>query len=240
MPSAAPLDRSRITSVQVMLSKFEYDGSLNPNFTPGTFELSISSMGTYLPSGARPRIVHISSAGVTRPGRPGINLEQEPPAVRMNEALGGIMDAKLAGEDVIRQSGVPYAIVRPTALTEEPSGMPLVFEQGDTIKGKIGRDDVSGLCVHLLYSNAARNTTFEVSSTLPFSEPWTGRGDDAAETSSDPSVWRRDWEAELEAAQLKQGVTGKTVNGVYTGTSPERADASDVQAPASSKATLRT
>lgn len=40
----------------------------------------------------------------------------------------------LQGEDEVRQSGVPFAVVRPCALTEEPAGAELVFSQGDTIK----------------------------------------------------------------------------------------------------------
>lgn len=38
------------------------------------------------------------------------------------------------GEDEVRQSGVPYAVLRPCALTEEPAGAELVISQGDTIK----------------------------------------------------------------------------------------------------------
>ena len=34
-------------------------------------------------------------AGVTRPNRPGIDVNVEPPAVRMNDALGGILTFKL-------------------------------------------------------------------------------------------------------------------------------------------------
>lgn len=37
------------------------------------------------------------------------------------------------GEDLIRESGVSYAIVRPCALTEEPAGADLIFDQGDNI-----------------------------------------------------------------------------------------------------------
>jgi nucleoside-diphosphate-sugar epimerase len=48
------------------------------------------------------RFVYISSAGVTRPGRPGIILDEEPPAVRMNDMLGGILTYKLKAEDAIR------------------------------------------------------------------------------------------------------------------------------------------
>jgi hypothetical protein len=40
---------------------------------------------------------------------------------------------------VLRASGVPFAIVRPVALTEEPAGAELVLDQGDTIRGKISR-----------------------------------------------------------------------------------------------------
>lgn len=72
--------------------------------------------------------------GVTRPNRPGINVELEPPAVKLNDALGGLLTYKLAGEDCVRSSGVPYCIVRPTALTEEPLGAPLEIDQGDVIK----------------------------------------------------------------------------------------------------------
>jgi uncharacterized protein YbjT (DUF2867 family) len=61
-------------------------------------------------------------------------LEEEPPAVRMNDMLGGLLTYKLAGEDRLRASGVPYAIVRPCALTVEPSGMPVKVGQGDTMR----------------------------------------------------------------------------------------------------------
>lgn len=59
---------------------------------------------------------------------------QEPPAVKLNAALGGLLTYKLAGEDAIRSSGVPYVVVRPTALTEEAGRMPIEIDQGDVIK----------------------------------------------------------------------------------------------------------
>ena len=40
----------------------------------------------------------------------------------------------LQGEDLIRESGIPHTIVRPCALTEEPAGADLIFDQGDNIK----------------------------------------------------------------------------------------------------------
>lgn len=148
--------------------------------------------------------------------------------MRMNDQLGGLLTWKLAGEDAIRSSGVPYAIVRPVALTEEPAGAPLEIAQGDDIKGKISRsasvyirhrvsashsgrfsadknatdrEEVAELCVALLEEPAALNTTFEIKSTVPFSQPF--------EVDPSQPKQQRDWGALLRAAGLKQGVTGK-------------------------------
>lgn len=160
LPDRESIDRSKIRSFQLMLSKFEYDGNLNPYFTPGGFVLQVESIkayGRYLP-----KFIMISSAGVTRPDRPGLNLAEEPPAVRMNDRLGGILTWKLRGEDAVRASGIPYTIIRPCALTEESGGQALIFEQGDNIKGKVSREDIAELCVQALEEPQACNVTFEV------------------------------------------------------------------------------
>lgn len=158
----APLiEQSRICSFQLMLSKFEYDGALNPKFSPGGFALQLESIKAYGGT-TLPQFILVSSAGVTRPGRPGINLDEEPPAVKLNDQLGGILTWKLKGEDSLRESGIPYTIIRPCALTEEPGGKELIFEQGDNIKGKISREDVAKICVQALKLAAASNATFEV------------------------------------------------------------------------------
>ena len=82
--------------------------------------------------------------------------------MRLNDQLGGILTWKLKGEDSIRESGIPYTIIRPCALTEEPGGKELIFEQGDNIRGKISREDVAQLCVEALQQTKACNVTFEV------------------------------------------------------------------------------
>lgn len=51
-------------------------GQLNPNFSAGSFQLPIAEISTYLAEPVTPRLVHVSSAGVTRPNRPGINVDQ--------------------------------------------------------------------------------------------------------------------------------------------------------------------
>jgi len=46
-PTAPPLNPSRIRSLQLMLSKFEYDRQLNPHFAPGPFCLSVQRISAY-------------------------------------------------------------------------------------------------------------------------------------------------------------------------------------------------
>lgn len=42
-----PYDQSKITGIQISLSKFEYDGNLNPKFQEGFFRLDLESISTY-------------------------------------------------------------------------------------------------------------------------------------------------------------------------------------------------
>lgn len=161
LDNVPPINPQKITALQLMLSKFEFDGELNSHFEPGDFAIKVKSIHAY---GGRilPQFIMISSAGVTRPGRPGINLAEEPPAVRMNDQLGGILTWKLCGEGAVRSSGVPYTIIRPCALTEKPGGKVLILEQGDNIRGQVTREDIAELCIQTLSQAPATNTTFEV------------------------------------------------------------------------------
>ncbi|KAI4332508.1 hypothetical protein L6164_017412 [Bauhinia variegata] len=199
MPDAPPFDPSNIISLQLMFSKFEYDGKLNPTFIEGPFELPVSSIRAYIKDPITPRFVHVGSAGVTRPERPGLDLSKQPPAVRLNKELGGILTFKLKGEDLIRESGIPYAIVRPCALTEEPAGADLIFDQGDNITGKISREEIAYICVVALESPYACNKTFEVKSVVPFSEPFT----------VDPANPPPEKDYNIYFKDLKEGITGK-------------------------------
>ncbi len=47
VPNAPAITPSQIYSFQLMLSKFEYDGALNPQFAPGRFDLEIESICAY-------------------------------------------------------------------------------------------------------------------------------------------------------------------------------------------------
>jgi len=46
-PNSRPLNTAQIRSIQLMLSKFEYDGALNPNFEPGEFRMDVQAIGVY-------------------------------------------------------------------------------------------------------------------------------------------------------------------------------------------------
>ncbi|HEY9649003.1 MAG TPA: CIA30 family protein [Chroococcidiopsis sp.] len=45
--NAPPFNAAQVYSMQLMLSKFEYDGALNPHFTPGRFALCIAKIQGY-------------------------------------------------------------------------------------------------------------------------------------------------------------------------------------------------
>jgi uncharacterized protein YbjT (DUF2867 family) len=98
--------------------------------------------------GTNPQFVMVSQIYVTRKDHP-INR------------MGGMLDWRLAGEDAIRESGLPYTIVRPSWLTNG-SGQRLRLEQGDTGDGQITRQDVADACVEALYDPVARGLTFEM------------------------------------------------------------------------------
>jgi uncharacterized protein YbjT (DUF2867 family) len=80
----------------------------------------------------------------------------------MNDQLGGILTWKLRGEEVVRQSGINYIIIRPCALTEKPGDKILVFDQGDKIRGQVSRDAIAELSLQAIQLPEACNKTFEV------------------------------------------------------------------------------
>jgi len=111
-----------------------------------------------------PRMVLVSSGGVSKP--------TSAVYLFLNVAAGGIMDAKIRGEDTMRSlytapglasKNVGYTIVRPGGLLgAAPLGVSAVeLNQGDSMSGRIARSDVAAICVECLSSAAAFDTTFE-------------------------------------------------------------------------------
>lgn len=97
LPTADPLDRGRICSVQLMLSKFEYDGALNPRFQPGFFQLQVAAIAAY-------RSGHLTQFVLIHP------------TSTQNSAF--VTDEPGSVEDLLRQSGLTYTMIRPCSTTE--------------------------------------------------------------------------------------------------------------------------
>jgi uncharacterized protein YbjT (DUF2867 family) len=95
------------------------------------------------------QVVLISSSGVTDESH------------MLNKMFDNVLIWKAKGEQAVRDSGVPYTIVRPGGLVNKPGGQPVRLEQGDTGTGIIPRADVARICVAALMYPGARNRTFE-------------------------------------------------------------------------------
>lgn len=108
-------------------------------------------------------MVIVSSAGVTQEDHV------------LNRMFLNVLNWKFQGEEALRNSGVPYTIVRPGGLLNEPAGgKELIFKQGDDKNfGSIPRADVARLCVAALAIPYARGKTFEViSGDGPHTDNW--------------------------------------------------------------------
>jgi hypothetical protein len=60
VPQAGEFDPSKVYSLQLMLSKFEYDGELNSQFEPGSFNLVVKSIKAYRDL-TQPRLIVLNS-----------------------------------------------------------------------------------------------------------------------------------------------------------------------------------
>ncbi len=108
------------------------------------------------------QFVLVSSSGVTQEDH------------FLNKVMDNVLLWKFKGEEVLRNAGVPYTIVRPGGLVNKPGGSEaLVFAQGDTTAGRINREDVALICIAALGNSAAINKTFETySSEQPGDNDW--------------------------------------------------------------------
>lgn len=96
------------------------------------------------------RFILISSVAVTHPEHP------------MNH-FGKILEWKFKGEEVLRQSGLEYVIIRPGGLMDTPGGeRKLVFSQGDRLLGMISRTDLAEICLMAVQYPQPLHMTFEV------------------------------------------------------------------------------
>jgi uncharacterized protein YbjT (DUF2867 family) len=97
-----------------------------------------------------PHFILVSSTYVTRP-----------PAGIFNLISGKELEMKWKGEQVLRNAGIPYTIIRPGGLKDDLESDSLEFGQGDRLNGQLRRDQLATVCLQVL-AQAARNVTFEV------------------------------------------------------------------------------
>ncbi|KAF9587734.1 hypothetical protein IFM89_004711 [Coptis chinensis] len=139
-----------------MFSKFEYDGKLNPTFVEGPFQLPVSTIKAYMKEPITPRFVLVSSAGVTTPDKPGLDLTKQPSAVPLNKELDFILTFK--------------------SKFQAPDTCNLHDRYRENLKGRA--EEVARICIATQESPYAGNKTFEtfacfqVKSVVPFSEPF--------------------------------------------------------------------
>lgn len=165
---AAQLDTCSITSVGLVCSKFEisHGGSEDPRFREGPFRMDLARLDAYRDT--TPRFVLASSAAVTRPWwsvekKSLYRQAADIPIVNLNGQIGNLLGAKLAGEDALRASQIPYTVIRPTALVAEmPAGGGIQYTQGDVATGRIAPADLAQCIVHALQTEDASWKTFEV------------------------------------------------------------------------------
>lgn len=113
------------------------------------------------------RFVMVSSLGIERKDNFPFNL--------LNAY--GVLDAKQAAEQSLRDSGLQYTIVRPGRLIDGPytsydlntlikastdGKQGVVLGRGDQLLGQTSRKDVAAVCVECLQNPATENTTFEI------------------------------------------------------------------------------
>ncbi|MCU1510996.1 MAG: NAD-dependent epimerase/dehydratase [Arthrobacter sp.] len=96
-------------------------------------------------NGRRPRTALMTSINVTR----------------SQGAYKELLDWKRRSERLVRLSGVPYTIVRPSWF-DSSAGEHLVLGQGDTASGAVRREHVAEVLIQSLLTDAALGKTFEL------------------------------------------------------------------------------
>eukprot|EP00775_Hariotina_reticulata_P006495 gene6495-6723_t len=163
-PAGASLDPSQISKFGLVLSRFEFNKMPNPAYKPGAYTLEIDG-GISAYKAPRPAVVAVSSAGVERNAVIGDDAEarkRDIPIVQLNP--GGVLNYKYEAECVVRASGLPYTVIRCTGLDDRGNEGPALLEadQGDTISGKVSRDEAADTVLAVLASPEAAYKTFEL------------------------------------------------------------------------------
>jgi uncharacterized protein YbjT (DUF2867 family) len=191
-------------------------------------------------SAATPRVVMLSSAGVTRTVWSDEKKERlvgaaDIPIIRLNP--GGILDCKRQAEELLRQSGVPYCIVRPTGLKLDgswPQGRP-ILSQGDVAVGRANGADVADVLCSVVDEPSATGKTFEMFTLQGYPPAREGLGNVLARLRSDNAPAGPDLDeraVDVAYASLQQLLPGEEQDAtkLEMGRTYEQVDSGDVAA----------
>ncbi|MDX6746095.1 SDR family oxidoreductase [Polaribacter sp. PL03] len=79
-----------------------------------------------------------------------------------SDELQDYLKAKQNADIYLRESNLPYSIVRPGSLNDDKGKGKIELSSKLNKSGKISRDDVAQTLVHALHDSAAINNTFEI------------------------------------------------------------------------------
>lgn len=135
--------------LQAVVTAKPENGTSSPfDRSDNSFRLELDRV-VALRSGQETDVVLVSCAG-NRPDLPETSRQK-------------VANFKMKGEEILRNSGLGYTIVRPGPLREEAGGYKaLVFDQGNRIQEAISCADVADVCLKALHDPLAFNKTFEV------------------------------------------------------------------------------
>ena len=125
-------------------------------------------LGNAMPNELLPRFIMLSSAAVTRPSWSDDRKRAFPeassiPIVKLNPL--GLLDVKLKGEMMMRQTGAPYTIVRSCGINATHPDGAVKISTGDTAVGRVNPQDLAKILITMLDSTEATGKTFEVYTT---------------------------------------------------------------------------
>jgi uncharacterized protein YbjT (DUF2867 family) len=161
---AEPIATDQICAFQLMLSKFEYDGALNPRFEAGSFRLEIEYIKAYS-SSKLPQLVLVCPETNT-------DLTTSEPATTRDELTSLLANI----ENLVRRSGIPYTIIKPVGLYDanqqsQSEAIALQHltknEQILPDQAKISSIDVATVCLEALKYAQANKKTFTITTLKP-------------------------------------------------------------------------
>ena len=97
----------------------------------------------------------------------------------LNRTFNDLLKWKFKGEEHLRNSGLPYTVVRPYGLRDEYDALSkynsiLLLQGDDDPNGLILRSDVAKICIESLTHPDAKNKTFEATNFMAFEpDKWT-------------------------------------------------------------------